>query len=243
MSKLFRIAIDGPGASGKSTTAKLLAKRLGFGYIDTGAMFRAVTLKCQQNHIDPSDIVNKDKVTEIARSAKIRFPTFGEVELDGQNISELIRNSNITRNISLVASNSAVREILANQQRRMAKGEIPGAISTGFEKHGKLVKGVVMDGRDIGTVILPDAELKVFIEADVRIRAQRRFEELKKRQGDALTETVEDVERDLEARDLADRTRKIAPLVKADDAVVLDTSHLTVEDQVAAIEKMVLERI
>lgn len=142
-----------------------------------------------------------------------------------------------------MASNAAVREILANQQRLMAKGEIPGAISTGFEKHGKLVKGVVMDGRDIGTVILPDAELKVFIEADVRIRAQRRFEELKKRQGDALTETVEDVERDLEARDLADRTRKIAPLVKADDAVVLDTSHLSVEDQVAAIEKMVLERL
>ncbi|GAA5802843.1 cytidylate kinase [Helicostylum pulchrum] len=243
MSKLFRIAIDGPGASGKSTTAKQLAKKLGFGYIDSGAMFRAVTLKCQQNNIDPSDIANKDKVTEIANNAHIRFPALGQVELDGQNVSELIRTSSITRNISLVASNWAVRDILANQQRKMAKGEIPGAISTGFERHGKLVKGIVMDGRDIGTVILPDAELKVFIEADVRIRAQRRFDELKKREGDALTETVYDVERDLEARDLADYTRKIAPLLKAKDAITLNTSHLSIEEQVDAIEKMVFERV
>lgn len=124
----------------------------------------------------------------------------------------------------------------------MAKGDLPGANSTGFKKEGKLIKGVVMDGRDIGTVILPDAELKVFIEADVRIRAQRRFDELKKRQGDKLKETVEEIEKDLEARDLADRTRKIAPLLKADDAVVLDTSYLTIEEQVGKIEKMVLER-
>lgn len=178
-------------------------------------------------------------MTEIARNAKIRFPTLGQVELDGQNVSELIRNSNITRNISLVASNSAVREILANQQRAMAKGELSGANSTGFKKHDSIIKGVVMDGRDIGTVILPDAELKVFIEADVRIRAERRFEELKRRQGNKLSETLDDVERDLEARDLADRTRTIAPLKKAKDAVVLDTSHLGIEEQVNAIEKIV----
>lgn len=205
--------------------------------------FHKVTLKCQQNQIDPSDIANKDKVTEIAQNAQIHFPTLGQVELDGTNVSELIRNSNITRNISLVASNSAVREILANQQRDMAKGELSGANSTGFKKDGKIIKGIVMDGRDIGTVILPDAELKVFIEADVRIRAQRRFDELKKRQGNKLSETIDDVERDLEARDLADRTRTIAPLKKAKDAVVLDTSHLTIEEQVDVIEKMVHERV
>lgn len=240
MSKLFRVAIDGPGASGKSTTAKLLAKKLGFGYIDTGAMFRAVTLKCQQNNISPSDT---DKVTEIARHAQIRFPSLGQVELDGKNVSELIRNSTITRNISHIASNGQVREILADQQRAMARGDLPGATSTGFKHNGKLIKGVVMDGRDIGTVILPDAELKVFIEADVRIRAQRRFDELKERQGSALKDTLESVEKDLEARDLADRTRKIAPLLKADDAVVLDTSYLTIEEQVNKIENMIRKRV
>ncbi|KAG2207355.1 hypothetical protein INT47_006829 [Mucor saturninus] len=243
MSRMFRIAIDGPGASGKSTTAKLLAKKLGFGYIDSGAMFRAVTLKCQQSGIDPSNIANKDKVTEIAQNAKIQFPTLGQVELDGQNVSNLIRNSNITRNISQVASNPDVRNILAKQQRAMANGELPGAQSTGFIKHDKIIKGVVMDGRDIGTVILPNAELKVFIVADVRIRAQRRFDELKRRQGANLKETLDEVERDLEERDLADRTRSIAPLKKADDAVVLDTSHLSIEEQITAIEEMVYQRV
>lgn len=182
-------------------------------------------------------------MTEIAQNAKIQFPTLDQVELDGQNVSNLIRNSNITRNISRVASNPAVRDILAKQQRAMATGEIPGAQSTGFVKQDKLIKGVVMDGRDIGTVILPDAELKVFIVADVRIRAQRRFDELKKRQGANLTETVDEVEKDLEERDLADRTRSIAPLKKADDAVVLDTSHLTIDEQIKAIEEMVYQRV
>lgn len=186
---------------------------------------------------------NQEQVTKIAQSAQIRFPSLGQVELDGENVCDLIRNSSITRNISFVASNEKVRDILAQQQRAMAKGDVRGADSVGFERDGKIIKGVVMDGRDIGTVILPNAELKVFIEADVRIRAQRRFDELKKRQGDKLSETVEDVEKDLEARDLADRTRKVAPLKKADDAVVLDTSHLTIEEQVKAIEEMVYQRI
>jgi cytidylate kinase len=182
-------------------------------------------------------------VANIAKKAQIRFPSLGQVELDGQDVSELIRNSNITRNISPVASNLAVREVLADQQRAMAKGDIPGAHSTGFEKDGKLIQGVVMDGRDIGTVILPDAELKVFIVADVRIRAQRRFDELKKRQGSALEDTLEQVEKDLEARDLADRSRQVAPLLQATDAVVLDTSHMTIDQQVKSIEDMVYERL
>ncbi|RCI05021.1 hypothetical protein CU098_012235 [Rhizopus stolonifer] len=233
-------AIDGPGASGKSTTAKLLAKKLGFGYIDSGAMFRAVTLKCQQQHVDVHD---QEQVARIAKSVKIAFPLLGQVELDGHDVSELIRTSNITRNISPVASNVQVREILADQQRAMAKGDIPGACSTGFEREGKHIQGIVMDGRDIGTVILPDAELKVFIVADVRVRAQRRFDELKQRQGEGLKETLEQVEKDLEARDLADRTRKVAPLSQAKDAIVLDTSHLTIEEQVNKIEQMVYKRL
>ncbi|KAI7907240.1 cytidylate kinase [Cokeromyces recurvatus] len=244
MSRLFRIAIDGPAASGKSTTAKLLAKKLGFSYIDSGAMFRAVTLKCQLENVNPNDISAHNKIVEIAKRCKIRFPSLGKVELDGQDVSELIRTSDITRNISLIASNPDVREVLANQQRAMAKGELPGAVSNGFEREGKgIIKGVVMDGRDIGTVILPNAELKVFIVADVHIRAKRRFDELKKRQGAALTDTLDQVEKDLEARDLADRTRKIAPLLQAKDAVMMDTSYLTIEEQVNAIENMVYERI
>ncbi|OBZ85636.1 Cytidylate kinase [Choanephora cucurbitarum] len=235
MSRLFRVAIDGPGASGKSTTAKLLAKKLGFGYIDSGAMFRAVTLKCQQQNID---VTQEEQVADIARNSKITFPQLGQVTLDGHDVSDQIRSSNITRNISPVASNKAVRDILADQQRRMARGELPGAHTSGFEYQGRQIQGVVMDGRDIGTVILPDAELKVFIVADLHIRAQRRFKESKDK-----NETLEAIERDLEARDLADRTRKIAPLLQAEDAVVLDTSHIGIDEQVNQIEKMIIERI
>jgi cytidylate kinase len=199
-----------------------------------------ITLKCQQQNID---LLDQDKVAALAKDTTIRFPQLGQVELDGKNVSDLIRTSNITKNISPVASNPKVRSILANQQRAMARGDIPGAGSVGFHKDQKLIQGVIMDGRDIGTVILPDAELKVFIIADVRVRAERRFEELKKRQGDKLKETIQEVEDDLNARDLADRTRKVAPLKKADDAVELDTTHLTIEEQVASIEKMVYDRI
>ncbi|CEG82478.1 Putative Cytidylate kinase [Rhizopus microsporus] len=243
MSRLFRIAIDGPAASGKSTTAKLLASRLGFTYIDSGAMFRAITLKCQQNNINPSDPLNQDQVAQIAKNSHICFPSLGQIELDGHDVSHLIRTSNITRNINLVAANPQVRSTLAEYQRAIASGQVPESISEGFEHKGQRVKGVVMDGRDIGTVILPDAELKVFIEADVWVRAQRRFEELKNRQGNSLTETLDDVKRDLEARDLADRTRKISPLKKAEDALVLDTSSLSIEKQVGIIQNWVYQRI
>ncbi|KAG1292544.1 hypothetical protein G6F61_006885 [Rhizopus arrhizus] len=243
MSRLFRIAIDGPAASGKSTTAKLLASKLGFTYIDSGAMFRAITLKCQENNINPSDPNNQSQVAEIAKNSHIRFPSIGQVELDGRDVSNLIRTSNITRNINLVATNPMVRAHLAQYQRAISSGQAPESISEGFEWHGKRVQGIVMDGRDIGTVILPDAELKVFIEADVWVRAQRRFDELKNRQGDLLKETLEDVKKDLDARDLADLTRTISPLKKADDAVVLDTSNLSIEMQVGKIENWVYERI
>ncbi|CEG68485.1 Putative Cytidylate kinase [Rhizopus microsporus] len=243
MSRLFRIAIDGPAASGKSTTAKLLANRLGFTYIDSGAMFRAITLKCQQSNINPSDPLNQDQVAQIAKNSHIRFPSLGQIELDGHDVSHLIRTSNITRNINLVAANPQVRSALAEYQRAIANGQVPESISEGFKHKGQRVKGVVMDGRDIGTVILPDAELKVFIEADVWVRAQRRFEELKNRQGNSLKETLDDVKLDLEARDLADRTRKISPLKKAEDALVLDTSSLSIEKQVEIIQNWVYQRI
>ncbi|KAI9276511.1 cytidylate kinase [Sporodiniella umbellata] len=243
MSHLFRVAIDGPAASGKSTTAKLLASKLKFTYIDSGAMFRAVTLKCQESNIDPLDPNCQDQVSEIARNSRISFPSIGKVELDGRDVSSLIRTSKITRNISLVAANPLVRHSLSQYQRSMARGEIPESISEGFEWNNKKVKGIVMDGRDIGTVILPDAELKVFIEADGWVRAQRRYDEMKKRQGDALKETLESVKTDLDARDLADRTRKISPLKKAKDSMVLNTSSITIDEQVKQIESWIYERL
>lgn len=200
-------------------------------------------MKCQQNNINPSDPLNQDQVAQIAKNSHIRFPSLGQIELDGHDVSHLIRTSNITRNINLVAANPQVRSALAEYQRAIASGQVPESISEGFEHKGQRVKGVVMDGRDIGTVILPDAELKVFIEADVWVRAQRRFEELKNRQGNSLKETLDDVKLDLETRDLADRTRKISPLKKAEDALVLDTSNLSIEKQVGIIQNWVYQRI
>lgn len=200
-------------------------------------------MKCQEKGISFEDPQSAKQVSDLAKQSDIRFPSLGQVELDSRNVSELIRNSTITNSISKVASNPTVRNILAEQQRAMARGDTPGATSVGFRHNNTLIQGVVMDGRDIGTVILPDAELKVFIEADARIRAQRRFDELKTRQGDKFKETLEQVLEDLEARDLADRTRKVAPLKKASDAIILDTSHLDIDEQVKAIENMVYERV
>ncbi|KAI8997564.1 cytidylate kinase [Pilobolus umbonatus] len=244
MSQLFRVAIDGPAASGKSTTAKLLARTLGFGYIDTGAMFRAITLKCQVNHIDLSDPSNKEKIVDIARHSHICFPSLDKVELDGEDVSNLIRSTHVTRNINPVASNSSVRSILCQQQRDMAKGIIPGVVSTGFVLNNKCIKGVVMDGRDIGTVVLPDAELKVFIEADIQVRAQRRYDEMKSRLGDkGMTETLKDVQEDLRVRDHNDRTREVSPLKKAEDAYMLDTTYLTLQEQVNTIRDWVYKTV
>ncbi|KAI9492149.1 CMP kinase [Zychaea mexicana] len=239
MSRLFRIAIDGPAASGKSTTAKLLAKKLGFGYIDSGAMYRAVTLKCLEQGVQ---VTNDAKVKQTANSAQIRFPSLGKVELDGQDVSDAIRTSRIVQNISPIASNPGVRATLANQQRALARANDPAWRGFLF-KQSTQVRGVVMDGRDIGTVILPDAELKVFIVADARVRAQRRFDELASKNALGEGETVDAIAKDLAARDEADRTRAVSPLKKAEDAVELDTSDKTIDEQVAAIEQMVYDRL
>ncbi|KAI8145584.1 Cytidylate kinase [Fennellomyces sp. T-0311] len=238
MSRLFRVAIDGPAASGKSTTAKLLAKKLGFGYIDSGAMYRAVTLKCLEQGVE---VTNKEQVEQVARDARIRFPSLGSVELDGEDVSQAIRTSRIVQNISPVAANTGVRSTLADQQRSLARANDPAW--AGFTHHQQHIKGVVMDGRDIGTVILPDAELKVFIVADARVRAQRRFDELKSKNALGEGETVDAIARDLNARDEADRTRAVSPLKKADDAVELDTSDKSIEGQVEAIEQMLYARL
>ncbi|KAI8337286.1 cytidylate kinase [Chlamydoabsidia padenii] len=236
MPRLFRIAIDGPAASGKSTTAKQLAALFRFRYIDSGSMFRAVTLKCVENGLDPQQ--QQAEVGVLTASLDIQFPEYGMVTVNGHNVTSQLRQESVARAIGPIASNPLVRHTLSEQQRRLActlDDRYPG-----FDKGGENIQGVVMDGRDIGTVILPQAELKIFMVADVRARALRRFQELQQQHGH---DTLERVMQDIEARDLADRTRTISPLKMAEDAIELDTSHLSIDQQVAAIQDLVYQKL
>lgn len=196
-------------------------------------MFRAVTLKCVEKGVDPHQ--QPDKVALIASSLDIQFPDYGTVSVNGELVTHQLRQESVARAIGPIASNPQVRHTLAEHQRRLAS--TPDIRYPGFTHNNETIQGVVMDGRDIGTVILPHAELKVFMVADVRDRAQRRFQEL---QGKA---TLDQVMADIEARDLADRTRTISPLKKADDAIELDTSLLSIDQQVAAIQKLVYQKL
>ncbi len=206
------IAIDGPAASGKSTTAKLLAKKLGLIPVDTGAMYRAVTLIVLESGIDPH---NQNLVEEIARKTHIvqRFVD-GEVLtiVNGKDRSADIRRPEVTKWVSLVSSYPGVRKALVQKQREMAK-----------------MGGVVIEGRDIGTVVVPDAHLKIFMVASAEERARRRLKELKEA---GINATFEEVLKDILQRDKLDSTRENSPLKKADDALVIDTTNLTIEDQV-----------
>ncbi|KAG2172210.1 hypothetical protein INT43_004751 [Umbelopsis isabellina] len=244
--RIFRVAIDGPAASGKSTTAKLLAEKLSFGYIDSGAMYRAITLKCLRLGISPSDSSKATEIGKIAQATTITFPNMSSVVVDKtEDVSSEIRSSTITSNIGGVASNKSVREALAEMQRALARGDYPETFEgrEGINHNGKQVKGMVMDGRDIGTVILPDAELKVFLIADAQVRAQRRYDEMVQRNKLEEGETVDKIKKELEQRDHEDTTRAVSPLKKADDAVELDTSNLTIPQQVEAIEELIRNRM
>ncbi|KAF9426509.1 hypothetical protein BGZ94_006408 [Podila epigama] len=259
----FQIAIDGPAASGKSTTAKMVAQRLEFDYIDTGAFYRCgrviylitsaqVTLAALSKGIDPSDPVNAGKVSAIAQQARIGletiFPARGpsslpsstsllpttRVFLDSKDVSAEIRTGNVSKYVSAVAAIGDVRDAVLNKVRNIGAVDdenVPTSNQTPVKA------GLVMDGRDIGTVVLPNANLKIFLVADSRVRAERRLEELIRNGADPTSGAldVEEVRKDLERRDTLDRTRKISPLKKAADAVELDTSHLTIEGQVDAI--------
>ncbi|KAI8059307.1 cytidylate kinase [Gongronella butleri] len=235
MPRLFRIAIDGPAASGKSTTAKQLARILGFKYIDSGALYRSVTLKTVEKGLDP--VSQPQQVAELAASLDIQFPEFGKVSIHGQDVTSQLRQESVARAIAPIASNPAVRHTLAEQQRRM--GRTLDTRYPGFAWRGETVQGCVMDGRDTGTVIWPDAELKIFLVADIQARAERRFKEV----GDKTINTLEAIMKDIEARDHADRTRAVGPLKKADDAIELDTSHLTIAQQVEKIHELVRARL
>ena len=209
------IAIDGPAASGKSTTARRVARKLNYVYIDTGAMYRAVTLAALHNNIPVDDT---EQMGTLAASIDIELhqnDSDTEIFLDGTDVSRDIRLPEVTQNISPVAANARVREILVAKQQQLGKNG-----------------GVVMDGRDIGTVVFPEAELKIFMEASVEERARRRIRELRER---GVVMEIGVVESEIRQRDEADQNRDHGPLRKAPDAISIDTTTLSIDEQVAKI--------
>lgn len=220
---ICQIAIDGPAGAGKSTIAKLVAARLGFIYIDTGAMYRAMGLFFNENGQWPT---RSDDITALAGKADISIAYKDGVQriyLNDRDVSDSIRSENAGMSASRVSALPEVREKLVELQRELAKKE-----------------NVVMDGRDIGTVVLPNATLKIFLTADVGVRAQRRLLQL---QAKGEKADIASVEEDLKQRDYNDSTRKASPLKQAQDAVLLDTSNLSIEETADAIIKMAEERM
>jgi cytidylate kinase len=224
--KQIVIAIDGFSSCGKSTIAKELSKILTYKYVDTGAMYRAVTLYLIQNHIDFNNIQDVINALEkISITFKIDEQTqIQETFLNGENIENEIRvNPRVAGFVSNVSSISEVRRFLVKQQQELGK-----------------LRGIIMDGRDIGTVVFPDAELKLFITADPNVRAQRRFDELKAK---GNTTTFEEVLANLTKRDYIDSNRDDSPLMKADDAIEIDNSNINQKEQLELILKLVNEKI
>ncbi len=212
------IAIDGFSSCGKSTFAKAIAARLGYIFIDTGAMYRAVTLYAQEHDAIRSGIIDEEAVTRLLDEIAITFrfnPERGasDIYVNGDRVEGKIRTIEVSNCVSGVSAIPAVRRKLVAMQQAMGRQ-----------------RGVVMDGRDIGTVVFPDAELKLFMTADPAVRAQRRYDELRAK-GDEVS--LEEIERNVRERDKADMSRAISPLRQAADAVVLDNSHMTVDEQMA----------
>ncbi|MDO4921162.1 MAG: (d)CMP kinase [Phascolarctobacterium sp.] len=219
--KKIVVAIDGPAGAGKSTIAKLAAERLGYAYIDTGAMYRSVAWRFLQTG-QPFD---EAFISQLANTMVIQFrpeANVNRVFVDGQEVTDAIRSAEVTANVSRVAAIGAVREAMVEQQRRMGDAG-----------------GVLMDGRDIGTVVFPNAQLKIFLTASVEERAQRRYKELL-----AKGEQVDlaQLQRDIASRDKQDSERAIAPLRQAEDALLLDTSHMNIEQVTEKILQLVGER-
>ena len=218
MNKKIIIAIDGHSSCGKSTFAKAIAARLGYIFIDTGAMYRAVTLYALENGAIRSGVVDEDSVVKMLGDINIDFrfnPERGasDIYVNGDMVEGKIRTIEVSNCVSAVSSIAEVRTKLVAMQQAMG-----------------LRRGVVMDGRDIGTVVFPDAELKIYMTADAMVRAERRYKELTAK-GDSVT--LDEIYENVVSRDKADMSRAISPLRKADDAIVLDNSHMSVEEQMA----------
>lgn len=224
MNKII-ITIDGWSSCGKSTLAKQLAKKLGYVYIDSGAMYRAITLYFLRNHIDWS---NESNTQEALRHIELHFTynnksMHSEMHLNDENVEYFIRDLVVAEKVSEVASIASVRTFAVEQQQKMGDG-----------------KGIVMDGRDIGTTVFPDAELKIFMTADVLVRVERRFKEMVEKNPNV---TIDEVKKNLEMRDYIDSNREVSPLRMAKDAILLDNTYLTMEEQLEFALKLVNDQL
>ncbi|MEO5292044.1 (d)CMP kinase [Limosilactobacillus sp. WILCCON 0053] len=220
MEKGLQVAIDGPASSGKSTVAKIIAKRFGYVYCDTGAMYRSVTWAALENGINVNDT---KQVIDLARRIKITFEP-GQpdqrVFVDGHEVTKDIRTEKIAANVSAVAAIPEVRAQMVEQQRQIAQAG-----------------GIVMDGRDIGTTVLPNAQVKVFLVASAHERARRRYEE--NLQKGLATQSLDELEAAIKLRDQKDSTRKVSPLTQAKDAILIDTTSLTIDQVVDEISALI----
>jgi len=211
------VVFDGPAGVGKSTIAKAIAQKLGYAYVDTGAMYRAVTLFALENNI-AIDAANQQALLDLALTDKFRFTFVGStvrIHFGSRDLTEAIRSLKVTRNVSYIAALPLIRMGLRNIQRELAASS-----------------NVVMEGRDIGTAVLPNASYKFFLTARTEVRAQRRFLEFKDK---GISIAVEEIQRDIEVRDKLDSTRAHSPLLKADDAIEIDTSDLSTDEVIDLI--------
>lgn len=226
--KKIVIAIDGFSSCGKSTMAKDLAREVGYIYVDTGAMYRAVTLFAMRNDVfDAEGNIDETRLKALLPDVKLTFQLnnetkLPEVSLNGENVERYIRTLEVSQHVSPIAALPFVREKLVEQQQAMGNE-----------------KGIVMDGRDIGTVVFPNAELKIFVTASAEIRAQRRFKELETK---GMPADFDEILQNVEQRDYIDTHREASPLRQADDALVLDNSHLTIAEQKAWLMEKFNER-
>ncbi len=216
---MIQVAIDGPAGCGKSTTAKEVARRLGFLYVDSGAMYRAVTLYFIENQIDEAKL---ELVKNTLEHIELDFLE-GKITLNGQVAEPQIRSLEVSKKVSQVAAIGLVRDFLVARQRQISKNQ-----------------NVIMDGRDIGTVVFPQAALKIFMVADSEVRAKRRQQELLY-QGQNID--IEKLKKDIETRDLLDSTRSHAPLRKAEQAIELDTTHMSFEEQVNFVVSLIENKL
>lgn len=214
------VAIDGPAAAGKSTISKLVAKSLGFTYIDTGAMYRAFTSYVIDKGVDPKN--EKECVKLIPEVDIVLYPD-GKVMCSGKDVTRIIREQKVSSNVSYIASYKEIRLALVKLQRKMAESQ-----------------SVVMDGRDIGTYVLPNADVKIFMVASVKERADRRFKENMEK---GIPCTYEEIVEDVEKRDRIDSSRAFAPLKPAEDSILLDTSLLSIEQVHAAVLKIIKDKV
>ena len=214
--KKMNIAIDGPASAGKSTIAKKVAEQLGYIYLDTGAMYRTLTYAALSNEVDLQD---EEALHTLLKGIRITFLTaeneMQRVFLNDEDVTDSIRSEEVTQNVSLVSSFAKVREEMVARQKSIARSG-----------------GVVMDGRDIGTVVLPDAEVKIFMTATAEKRALRRYKE---NIAKGMTTSLEELTEDMKRRDHLDSTRSVSPLKKAEDAIVLDSTHLEIDEVVKQI--------